>query len=100
MIGNVIIIIITVVLYSAPSGALPALVKQNGLEGREERDGVINRYLSMSGKKPIPGCRASNREGMAQIVYFNQMPTKYGIISVIKLYELEGILQGAKWMNT
>jgi len=54
----------------------------------------------MSGKKPIPGCRASNREGRAQIVYLNQMPTKYGIISVIKLYELEGILQGAKWMNT
>ena len=49
-------------LRSVPS---PASVKQNGLEGREERDGVINRYLAKSGRKPIPGHRTSNREGMA-----------------------------------
>jgi len=65
------IIIITVVLYSplqdcvlrsAPS---PASVKHNGLEGRGEGYGVMNRYLAKSDRKSIPGRRASNRKGMA-----------------------------------
>jgi len=47
-------------LRSAPS---TASVKHNGLEGREEGDGVINTYLAKSDRKPIPGRRASNRKG-------------------------------------
>ena len=42
---------------------LPASVKHNRLVGREEGDGAISRYLAMSGRKPIPGRRASDREG-------------------------------------
>jgi len=49
-------------LRSAPS---PASVKHNGLEGREEGDGVINRYLAESDRKPIPGRRASEGKGTA-----------------------------------
>ena len=49
-------------LRSAPS---PASVKHNGLEGREEGDGVMNRYLAGNDRKPIPGRRASNRKGTA-----------------------------------
>src|SRR6218665_1963081 len=55
-----IIIIITIVLYSAPSRLLlrsapsPASVKHNGLQGKEEGDG----YLAESYRKPIPGRRA------------------------------------------
>jgi len=45
-------------LKSAPC---PASVKQN--EGREERGRVTNRYLAKSGRKPIPGHRASKRKG-------------------------------------
>src|SRR6218665_3318905 len=47
-------------LRRAPS---PASVKHNGLKGREEGDGVINRHLVKSDRKPIPGHRASNRKG-------------------------------------
>src|SRR6218665_1229581 len=50
-------------LRSAPSAAS---VKHNGLDGREEGDGAINRYLAESNRKPIPGLRASNRKGTAQ----------------------------------
>src|SRR6218665_2688477 len=49
-------------LRSTPS---PALVKHNGLEGREEGEEAINGNLAKSDRKPIPGCRASNRKGMA-----------------------------------
>ena len=53
-------------LRSAPS---PASVKHNGLEGREEGDGVMNRYLAKSDRKPIPGRRASNRQGTVLCLY-------------------------------
>src|SRR6218665_557869 len=35
------------------------------VRGREEADGVMNRYLAKSDRKPIPGLRASNRKGTA-----------------------------------
>jgi len=62
----IIIIIITIVLYSAPS-RLPTQKRSqsNSLEGREEGDGVINGYVAESDRKPIPGHRASNRKGTA-----------------------------------
>ena len=49
-------------LRSAPS---PASFKHNSLEGSDEGDGVINRYLAESDRKPISGRRASNRTGTA-----------------------------------
>jgi len=49
------------------SEALPASVKRNGLENREEGDGVINRYLAKSERKPIPGHMASNRKVLLRV---------------------------------